>query len=570
MLQVCLILMFSNIFALCKCGPGFVDIDRSKYEQGKSHFEMMDSHSRVPKYGQCWRGAITVIEKGCKQLTHVVQSRLALSYLNCFLADQDRPIYPCDLDQSVASCTKYMSDVDRGSFTTFFTYTQNICYFLESQVWHQETEQTITRLAHSSEDVADRLEESSKMQESMINQQNLTIQNQEIILEKAVNLSDIISTSSESMQTLYMEFKKSTIEQKLLINDMFDKVTKLQTMVLGEFSGFYSMIYYTVSVIISYLLTSTQRTSSARFWLFGILTIGIIAERALISISNRALSHYFDMSSIDLEEFVYSNQWLCRKVCGSFAVVVLMIFAYRYRDLDAANNELLMDIKRQNSELRQYLLNTTLSGNFGLKNQEQLPGEQNDMFTVSTSLAVAADSTRCESDSALSDCSTDTSSMETDHTFQPALSDLDELESRNSSSVLSSDLSRLSEQENDVIKPTSDPSLNIETWAKTGFYKHPTPKKDDSDRDSSIAESTRRIRGKSPTPQQSTSNTIHRYPLRPRTRRQHDNPITRTESPRSFTHVVKQLERVALKNSMLASRYTISRKSYISGASDSE
>lgn len=564
---------------MCMCGPGFVDIDRSKYEDGKTRYEVMNSHSRIPKYGQCWKGAIAVIQDGCKHLTHVMQSRLALSYLNCFLEDQDRLTYPCGEDEPVSSCTKYMSDVDRGSFTTFFTYTQNICYFLESQVWHQETEQTITRLAHSSEDVADRLEESSKLQEAMIGQQNLTLHNQEIILDKATNLSDIISTSSENMHQLYTDFKKSTIEQKILINDMFDKVTKLQTMVLGEFSGFYSMIYYTLSVIMAYLLTSTQRTASARFWLFGIFTIGIIAERLMVSVLNgTSYLHFLDYIPLekDLEEMVYSNQWLCRKVCGSLALLVLAIFAYRYRDINIINNELLMDIKRQNSELRQYLLNTTPTGNLGIQSQEMNPTDS--ILSSSSPMAVAADSTGYETDSAVSDCSyfTDTDSLTTgtDCTFQPALTNWEDSESSSFTSIMSSELSKTFEQM--TRKPTPDLDLNIDTWARTGYYRHSTPKKDNLDLDSSSIVESVKQRHRSLTPKrvchcekvQSTSCSASRYSFRPRARRENDNPVTRTESPRSFSRVVKQLERIAMKNSMLATGYTVKRKSYISDVSD--
>lgn len=299
--------VFLNIIACSTCKNGFTDIDRSKYEDGKSHFELMDSRSRTPKYGQCWKDAIATIQKGCKELTDVMQSRLALSYLNCFLEVQGRLTYPCDWDNSIESCTKYMSDVDQGSFTTFFTYTQNICYFLESQIWQQETEQTITRLARSSEDVADRLEESSKLQEAMIGRQNLTLQNQEIILDKAANLSNIISTSSENIHDLFTEFKKATNEQRLMINDVFDKVAKLQTMVLGEFSGFYSMIYYTLSVLMSYLLTSTQRTSSARFWLFGIMTVGIVIERTMVSIYSGASLYGGIAAEADMEVIITNS-----------------------------------------------------------------------------------------------------------------------------------------------------------------------------------------------------------------------------------------------------------------------
>jgi len=275
---------------------GFTEIDKSKYEEGKSQYALMDSKSKLPKYGQCWKDAIVTIQTGCKELDDIMQSRLALAYLNCFLEVQGRTIYHCSSLDSIADCTQMMNDVDRGSFTTFFTYTQNICYFLESQKWHQETERAIDRLSVNSEEVVNQLEQTSELQSEMIKRQNTTLKNQEIILDKAANLSDIISESKENIHIMFEEFKKTTNEQRMLINDVFDKVAKLQLTVLGEFSGFYSIIYYTLSVIVSYLLTSTQRTSGARFWLFGIVTFGVLSETMLIS----AISKKQDIFGVSL------------------------------------------------------------------------------------------------------------------------------------------------------------------------------------------------------------------------------------------------------------------------------
>lgn len=47
-----------------------------------------------------------------------------------------------------------MNEVDRSSLTTFFTHTQNICYFLQAQVWQEETDMTINRLSATSSQVS--------------------------------------------------------------------------------------------------------------------------------------------------------------------------------------------------------------------------------------------------------------------------------------------------------------------------------------------------------------------------------------------------------------------------------
>ena len=47
--------------------------------------------------------------------------------------------------------------------------------------------------------------------------------------------------------------------------------------------------------------------------------------------------------------------WFCRKFFCAVAMVILCIFAYRYKDFATLNNKLLLEIKRQNSELCQAL-----------------------------------------------------------------------------------------------------------------------------------------------------------------------------------------------------------------------
>ncbi|OPL20453.1 hypothetical protein AM593_10131, partial [Mytilus galloprovincialis] len=358
----------------------FTNLDKSKFQAGKTEFELMQSKSEFPNYGYCWKETIIVLTKDCKQLTAEVQGKLALAYLNCFLQMQDLPIYECDVTQKLSECTQNMKDSDRSSMATFFTHTQNICYFLESQVWHDETELTIKRLATSSEDVATQLEETSELQNEMLHQQKESMTNQQEILEKSVNLSNIISTSSDNIHKIFDEYKNATNEQRLLIGDLFDKFSHLQSMMLGEFTGLYSILYYAVMVLMSYFLTSTPRTAAARFWLFGVATVNILSERFAISwliseenqlagsggdIDFHLLNIFkFTEAIVDnISEAVYMYQKLCRKISGAVAILVLGISAYCYQDLHVINNQLLWDIKRkiENLEIK----------NTGLGNQNQ-------------------------------------------------------------------------------------------------------------------------------------------------------------------------------------------------------
>lgn len=76
-------------------------------------------------------------------------------------------------------------------------------------------------------------------------------------------------------------YRLSTSEQRSLIFEVFDRLAKLQNLVLGEVSGFYSLIFYPLALLTVYLLTSTTRTSAARFWLFVLLSCSLALERCV-------------------------------------------------------------------------------------------------------------------------------------------------------------------------------------------------------------------------------------------------------------------------------------------------
>ena len=84
------------------------------------------------------------------------------------------------------------------------------------------------------------------------------------------------------MKFIIFDHRTSTTEQKHMIFEMFDRVSKLQNVVLGEVSGFYSLIFYPTALLTVYLLTSTTRTSAARFWLFIIFCCSLVVERMVM------------------------------------------------------------------------------------------------------------------------------------------------------------------------------------------------------------------------------------------------------------------------------------------------
>ncbi|XP_022301407.2 uncharacterized protein LOC111109533 [Crassostrea virginica] len=500
---------------------GFSEVDKTQYEAGRAQLELLQSRSQLPQYGKCWTNTLSSMQEGCAHLTDVMQSRLALAYLNCFLLVQGRDTYFCDDSMSTRECLLDITESDRSSLATFFTHTQNICYFLQSQVWHKNTQATITRLSQVSDEVAENLAATTDLQRE-------ALRNQEVIMQQSVNLSRIINMSSENLHQMISDFRKTTDEQRLLINDIFDKIGNLQKTMLGEFSGFYSIVYYTLSILLSYLVTSTPRTSGARFWMFGIVTLNIMVERFVIYLYTSGC-----MGVSDTEEAAYGWHSFCRKVSAGLALIILVIHAVRYRDLTALNNELLRDIKAELFHLRGKWTNSHLPGDevdhlpFRPEDQALTPAAHQTTSSIDQLHTLVTERGMGDNDSDSSDSAWSSSS---DTSGSGASSDAGS--------------SRIEEEELEFLRnatPLRDEKLwEIQNWSQTGFYTR------DSGNGCSVVSP--------PSPGSSMS----RYNMRPRSHTQLTNPALREESPRTFRHQVKNLERLAMENS-LAMRESLRR-----------
>ncbi len=56
-----------------------------------------------------------------------------------------------------------------------------------------------------------------------------------------------------------------------------------------------------------------------------------------------------------LQTYIYSQLWLCRKLFTTLSAGVWAWVAYSYRDLGRINNQLLVEIRKQNSDLKHLL-----------------------------------------------------------------------------------------------------------------------------------------------------------------------------------------------------------------------
>ena len=124
-----------------------------KFDLGKAKYEDILRESKMPRYSECWTGALDKLHLGCATLTDDMQHRLAFVFSSCFLKRIGRPTVDCTDEMTIEECAGAMSSEAVSVHMEFFTHTQNICFFLQSQLWQDNTELTISRLSESSDNM---------------------------------------------------------------------------------------------------------------------------------------------------------------------------------------------------------------------------------------------------------------------------------------------------------------------------------------------------------------------------------------------------------------------------------
>ena len=102
---------------------------------GSSKLTELSLAVKRPRYGECWAGALARLEVVCQDLQEETHSRLALQFANCQLAQSGQTTFSCGAEESLSSCLEEVDSIAWTSYTTFYTHTHNMCYFIQSQLW---------------------------------------------------------------------------------------------------------------------------------------------------------------------------------------------------------------------------------------------------------------------------------------------------------------------------------------------------------------------------------------------------------------------------------------------------
>jgi len=345
-----ILLLEWSTFLYSQLAPG--SSNQQQVAMGQSKYTELTQASNMPKYGSCWMKALSQLQSTCDQLSDGSHSRLALQFANCLLAQTGQKTYPCDESDDISKCLENVDTNAWTSYSNFFTHTHNMCHFLKSQQWQELTHQTINKLSDTSAETVQKLEQSHLLQQELAAGQLESLEYHRQLVENGSYLSQAIEASRGNVREMLDEFKLSTLEQRNMLFEVFDRVSKLQNLVVSEVSWLYTVVFYCFCLLVIYLVTATRRTADARLWLFLILTINFGLERMVIKMS--IVDESASNSSITevTSEVLNQRIWAVRNSSVAICFLTLVVMAFRFKDYNLINNRLLEDIQKQNLELK--------------------------------------------------------------------------------------------------------------------------------------------------------------------------------------------------------------------------
>ena len=92
----------------------------------------------------------------------------------------------------------------------------------------------------------ERLEESQQLQQEIAGSQRDSLEYQRQLVENGSYLSQAIEASRGGVQEMMEEFKMSTMEQRTMIFEVFDRVSRLQNLVESEVSWLYTLYCFSL------------------------------------------------------------------------------------------------------------------------------------------------------------------------------------------------------------------------------------------------------------------------------------------------------------------------------------
>lgn len=311
-------------------------------EEGRRQYETL--LAKVPEYGACWSDAVAKLESGCEELTEDVQGRLALLFTSCFLEKMGQAPLRCPELQPLSRCpelARFLNTSLAPSYVQFFTHTQVICVFLRSRQWQAEVARTVSALGASSERVTAELRRAAQAQQELSRHQRR-------MMHQGLQLEQKVARSHALLH-----------EQRHLLDTGLLRIANVQAFFVEQFVTLHALAYYSLSVLLSLVMTASKRTAGARPWLLLLFLGNFGAERMLCRwASDDALN---SASPLAADSPLGQRIALCRQAVCLLALCVYVYQLYSFEDLAALNNRVLLDLQQELQRIRAHAAPPTTS-----------------------------------------------------------------------------------------------------------------------------------------------------------------------------------------------------------------
>nr|XP_046200740.1 uncharacterized protein LOC124032403 isoform X3 [Oncorhynchus gorbuscha] len=185
------------------------------------------------------------------------------------------------------------------------------------------------------------------MAESLVEAQSVALKSQETILRNGEELKHTLHHSTQGIRAVFDEMRLSTQEQQVAFAEIFNRVTFLQSFIMSESHTLTSLLYNSLGFLVSFFLTSTQRTAPARFVLFGLVVLNVYLERMLCrAVLDSSEPGYQQMEQISL------LVGLLRRAMVLVGLLALVYVAVRYRNVTKESLEILTQLKETRTSLQ--------------------------------------------------------------------------------------------------------------------------------------------------------------------------------------------------------------------------
>ncbi|XP_062535864.1 uncharacterized protein LOC134205019 [Armigeres subalbatus] len=348
------------VFKYCEAVQRFDDtMSMALVEKGKQQLNDLEQKSHLPRYGECWLHALDHLRNGCRMLTDTIQVDLALHFTDCFMEMSGHERLDCLSERTEALkrlCMSEMSDRSFAVYTEFFTQTQSMCFFLQSQLWQLEADQTIDRLSVRSKEVSEQLHVASGIQQTVLEHQKEGLKLQAEMLEVGGYLARTLNGSQKVLDRLTVDLKNSTKEHQAVLKELFREFYLLHSWIVGRYAFVDRVVFYVCLLAVVLVATSTKRTSRARSYLI-LNSVGSI----FVEVSLPHLIPLMDEIQKD------RTNWVIRKLFGMSGLLLFGWFCCRYQD---DHEKLLNKIMEQNRQIMESVLRMKMESTLPAPKQE--------------------------------------------------------------------------------------------------------------------------------------------------------------------------------------------------------